>query len=209
MKFFAKSILSAFILSFIITQTFFNAECEDIPNHLVRLHILANSDSDEDQNLKLKVRDYVLSIAGDIFENANNKVEAEHIATTNVEKIVQQAQQYVYSLGYDYKVQGSMEYQMYFNTRDYQDFSLPAGNYDALRITIGEGKGHNWWCVMFPPMCFSMAENTGDSNTKEDSLDQVLNSQQSEITENKDKYEYRFKIVEIYNEVKNFFMEDK
>jgi len=202
MKIFAKAVLTAFVLSFIITQTFFTAECEDIPNRLVRLHILANSDSEEDQSLKLKVRDYILSISGDIFENADNKVEAEHIATTNVDKIVAQTQQYVYSLGYDYKVEGEMKYGMYFNTRDYDSFSLPAGNYDALRITIGEGNGHNWWCVMFPPMCFSMAEDANE-------LDEVLNDAQTEITENKDKYEYRFKIVEIYNDVKSFFTDEK
>lgn len=204
MKILAKAVLTALVLSFILTQTFFTAECEDIPNRLVRLHILANSDTEADQRLKLQVRDYILSIAGDIFENADNKIEAEHIAATNVDKIVKQAQQYVYSLGFDYKVNGEMRYNMYFDTRDYQGFSVPAGRYDALRITIGEGKGHNWWCVMFPPMCFSAAE---DDNSQK--LDSVLNDSQSDITENKDKYEYRLKIVEIYNDIKSFFDDNK
>ena len=204
MKILAKAMLTAMVLSFIFTQTFFTAECEDIPNRLVRLHILANSDTEADQRLKLQVRDYILSIAGDIFENADNKIEAEHIAATNVDKIVNQAQQYVYSLGFDYKVNGEMRYNMYFDTRDYQGFSVPAGRYDALRITIGEGKGHNWWCVMFPPMCFSAAEY--DSSKR---LDSVLNDSQSDITENKDKYEYRLKIVEIYNDIKSFFDDNK
>ncbi len=204
MKILAKAMLTAMVLSFIFTQTFFTAECEDIPNRLVRLHILANSDTEADQRLKLQVRDYILSIAGDIFENADNKIEAEHIAATNVDKIVNQAQQYVYSLGFDYKVNGEMRYNMYFDTRDYQGFSVPAGRYDALRITIGEGKGHNWWCVMFPPMCFSAAE---DDSSK--GLDSVLNDSQSDITENKDKYEYRLKIVEIYNDIKSFFDDNK
>lgn len=204
MKILAKAMLTAMVLSFILTQTFFTAECEDIPNRLVRLHILANSDTEADQRLKLQVRDYILSIAGDIFENADNKIEAEHIAATNVDKIVKQAQQYVYSLGFDYKVNGEMRYNMYFDTRDYQGFSVPAGRYDALRITIGEGKGHNWWCVMFPPMCFSAAED--DSSKR---FDSVLNDSQSDITENKDKYEYRLKIVEIYNDIKSFFDDNK
>ncbi len=204
MKILAKAMLTAMVLSFIFTQTFFTAECEDIPNRLVRLHILANSDTEADQRLKLQVRDYILSIAGDIFENADNKIEAEHIAATNMDKIVNQAQQYVYSLGFDYKVNGEMRYNMYFDTRDYQGFSVPAGRYDALRITIGEGKGHNWWCVMFPPMCFSAAED--DSSKR---LDSVLNDSQSDITENKDKYEYRLKIVEIYNDIKSFFDDNK
>ena len=84
---------------------------------------------------------------------------------------------------------------MYFNTREYDSYTLPAGRYDAFRIIIGEGEGHNWWCVMFPPMCFSMAEENSD-------LTQVLTDEQLEITENKPKYEYKLKIVEIYNELK-------
>lgn len=199
MKTFAKSILAGFIISLILSQTIFTAQCDDIPNHLLRLHIVANSDSEQDQNLKLKVRDYILEQSSDMFKSAKNKVEAEHITKSNIDKIVDEAQNYVYSLGYDYKVTGEIK-NMYFDTRDYDNFSLPAGNYDALRITIGSGKGHNWWCVMFPPMCFSMAE--------ENDLSDVLSEKQTEITDNKDKYEYKFKIVEIYNDIKNSLSEN-
>ncbi len=195
MKNFLKAIITAFILSFIITQTFFTAQCEEIPENILRLHILANSDSEEDQNLKIKVRDHILKESTELFKNADNKTEAVHITKTNLKMIVKEAQQYVYSLGYDYKVSGEIVQDMYFNTREYDNYTLPAGRYDAFRIIIGEGEGHNWWCVMFPPMCFSMAEENGD-------LAQVLTDEQVEITENKPKYEYKFKIVEIYNELK-------
>lgn len=195
MKSFLKAVITAFILSFIITQTFFTAQCEEIPENILRLHILANSDSEEDQNLKIKVRDHILSESTKLFKNADNKKEAVHITKTNLKKIVNNAQQYVYSLGYDYKVSGEIVQDMYFNTREYDSYALPAGRYDAFRIIIGEGEGHNWWCVMFPPMCFSMAEENSD-------LTQVLTDEQLEITENKPKYEYKFKIVEIYNELK-------
>lgn len=195
MKRFLKAVFTAFILSFIITQTFFTAECEEIPENILRLHILANSDSEEDQALKIKVRDHILEEAGDMFKNADNKTEAVHITRTNLKKIVKDAQQYVYSLGYDYKISGEIVQDMYFDTRQYDNFTLPAGRYDAFRIIIGEGEGHNWWCVMFPPMCFSMAEDNSD-------LAQVLTEEQLDIAENETKYEYKFKIVEIYNELK-------
>lgn len=195
MKSFLKAVITAFVLSFIITQTFFTAQCEEIPENVLRLHILANSDSEEDQNLKIKVRDHILKESTELYKNADNKIEAVHITKTNLKRIVKDAQQYVYSLGYDYKVSGEIVQDMYFNTREYDNYTLPAGRYDAFRIIIGEGEGHNWWCVMFPPMCFSMAEENDD-------LAQVLTEEQLEITENKSRYEYRLKIVEIYNELK-------
>lgn len=195
MKRFLKAVITAFILSFILTQTFFTAQCEEIPENILRLHILANSDSEEDQALKIKVRDHILNESTQLFANANNKTEAVHITKRNLDKIVNEAQQYVYSLGYNYKVSGEIVQDMYFNTREYDSFTLPAGRYDAFRIIIGEGEGHNWWCVMFPPMCFSVAEDDSD-------LSQVLTDDQLEITENPVKYEYKFKLVEVYNELK-------
>ncbi|MEE1281894.1 MAG: stage II sporulation protein R [Acutalibacteraceae bacterium] len=195
MKRFLKAVFTAFILSFIITQTFFTAECEEIPKNILRFHILANSDSEEDQALKIKVRDHILEKADDMFKNADNKTEAVHITKTNLKKIIGDAQQYVYSMGYDYKVSGEIVQDMYFDTRQYDNFTLPAGRYDAFRIIIGEGEGHNWWCVMFPPMCISMAEDNSD-------LAQVLTEEQMDIAENQTNYEYKFKIVEIYNKLR-------
>ncbi|MEF2919085.1 MAG: stage II sporulation protein R [Acutalibacteraceae bacterium] len=199
MKRIIKVLLLGFVLSFAISQTVFVAECEDMSNRLLRLHILANSDSEEDQNLKLMVRDYILEISADMFQQADNLLEAEHIANTNLDVIIDKAQKYVYSLGYNYTVQGEVKENMYFTTREYDDFTLPAGNYHAFRITIGEGKGSNWWCVMFPPLCFSVAEENNSG------LSDVLNNQQLDITENSKQYQYKFKIVEIYNDIKNFF----
>lgn len=195
MKMFLKAVALSFVLSFIFSQTVFTAQCEEIPDNVLRLHILANSDSDEDQALKIKLRDYILKQSGEMFKSANNKQEAVHITRSNLKKLVKNAQQYVNSLGYEYTVSGEIVQDMYFDTRQYKSITLPAGRYDAFRITIGEGKGHNWWCVMFPPMCFSVAEESCD-------LTQALTDQQLEITKNKPKYEYKFKIVEIYNELK-------
>ncbi|MEE0060890.1 MAG: stage II sporulation protein R [Acutalibacteraceae bacterium] len=195
MKMLLKAVALAFVLSFIFSQTVFTAQCEEIPDNVLRLHILANSDSEDDQALKIKLRDYILEQSGDMFKSVNNKQEAVHITRSNLKKLIKSSQQYVNSLGYDYLVSGEIVQDMYFDTRQYQDITLPAGRYDAFRITIGEGNGHNWWCVMFPPMCFSVAEESCD-------LAQVLTDQQLEITENRPKYEYKFKLVEIYNEIK-------
>lgn len=199
LKHLSKAILTALFLSFIFTQIFFNTQCEDIPNHVIRLHILANSDSEQDQSLKIKLRDYILYNSRSLFEKAENKQEAEHIVKTNLDKILHDAQSYVHSLGYDYKVSGNLEEDVYFNTRRYESFTLPSGNYTALRITIGEGQGHNWWCVMFPPLCFSAAEKH-DGKT----LSDVLSEDEYNITQNSEQYEYKFKIAEIYNDIKNF-----
>lgn len=197
MKLLTKSILLAFIISVVFSQAVFTAECDDMSEKLLRLHILANSDSEEDQNLKLKVRDEILAKAGDLFVNAENKASAEKITRENLDLIVNLAQQYVYDCGYNYKVSGELV-NMYFDTRHYDNFTLPAGQYDALRITIGKAEGKNWWCVMFPPMCFSSAEETSD-------MDSVLNAEQVDIIENETKYEYKFKTVEIFNDIVNFF----
>lgn len=202
MRIITKAILVGFILTSIISQTIFTAQCDDMPEHLLRLHILANSDSAEDQQLKLKVRDYILEEAGDMLSSADNKIEAEHITKTNLDNIERIAQEYVGSLGYNYEVKAELKENLYFNTREYEKFTLPAGRYDALRITIGDGAGKNWWCVMFPPMCFSSAEEESD-------LSQVLSEEQIDIVENKTKYEYKFKVVEIYNEIKNMLSTEK
>lgn len=197
MKLLTKTILFSFIITTVFSQFVFDAQCANMSDKLLRLHILANSDSTEDQNLKLKVRDEILAYASDLFSAAKSKSQAESITENNIDDIVSMAQQYVYSQGYNYKVQGKIT-KMYFNTRHYDNITLPAGEYDALRITIGEGKGKNWWCVMFPPMCFSSAQ---DSNE----MDDVLNDDEIDIIENEPKYEYKFKAVEIFNSIVSFF----
>lgn len=197
MKLLTKTILFSFIITTIFSQFVFDAQCANMSDKLLRLHILANSDSTEDQNLKLKVRDKILAYASDLFSDAQSKSQAESITENNIDDIVFMAQQYIYSQGYSYKIQGKIT-KMYFNTRHYDNITLPAGEYDALRITIGEGKGKNWWCVMFPPMCFSSAQ---DSNE----MDDVLNDDEMDIIENEPKYEYKFKAVEIFNSIVSFF----
>lgn len=190
MKLFIKSACIAFVLTVIYSLIPFQAECADISDEVFRLHILANSDNEEDQNLKLKVRDRVLEYSETLFKNAGSKEEAESIISDNLQNISNTAYAEVLDNGYDYKVKAEIT-NMYFTTRYYENYTLPSGMYDALRITIGSGKGHNWWCVMYPSICISTEEEQ-DKKAKE-----VFDTTQYDIVKN-EKYQYKFKVVEIF-----------
>lgn len=137
--------------------TAFSESCEKAQDEFFRLHIMANSDSDEDQALKYDLRDYLLNDLGVIFEDSRNAEDAALAAKQNLAYINEKAQAFVYEKGYEYTVR-SQVCNMYFTTRVYGNTTLPAGNYNALRLTIGKGEGHNWWCVLFPPLCLPAAE---------------------------------------------------
>ncbi len=145
----------------------FAKECEQMPDKLFRLHILANSDSEEDQQLKYALRDYLLTDMEEIFANCSSSEEAKEAAKKNLALITEKSQQFVYDKGYNYTVTASVE-NVYFTTRQYGGFTAPAGNYDALRILIGEGEGHNWWCVMFPPLCLGAVEDYTAAHSDEE-----------------------------------------
>ncbi len=197
MKLLIKSACVAFVLAVIYSMIPFQAECKEISNDTFRLHILANSDSEADQALKLKVRDDVLQFTKSLFENANSKQEAESLVSANLQAIANTAYQSVLKNGYSYNVKAEVT-QMYFTTRYYDNYTLPSGKYDALRLTIGEGEGHNWWCVMYPSICIS-AEEEKDAKAKE-----AFDDTQYDIVKN-DSYRYKFKIVEIFEQICSWF----
>lgn len=137
----------------------FAQDCREIRESSLRLHILANSDSQEDQALKLKVRDRVLAQCGGLFSGTQNAGDAKAAAQAHLDEIVECAQGVLRENGCHDSV-GAQVVNMYFETRVYDGFTMPAGDYDAVRITIGEAEGHNWWCVLFPPLCLPAAEST-------------------------------------------------
>jgi stage II sporulation protein R len=196
MKLWEKSVLLGLILTVLFTMTGFVGQCENISEKVLRLHILANSDSDEDQALKLKVRDRLLSCSAGLLDGVEDRLEAERVTRDQLAFFQQEAQDEIYNQGYDYPVQVELT-RMYFNTREYDTVTLPAGTYDALRVTIGAAEGHNWWCVMFPPMCLPAAEESRE-------LGDVLNEEEMEIVQGQG-YEVRFKIVEIFENVCDWF----
>jgi stage II sporulation protein R len=137
--------------------TGFARDYSEIREGVVRLHILANSDSPADQELKLHVRDRVLKDSAAIFTGSYTKAEAEAAARLYLPAIEAAAKGEIAARGYAYPVKAKLV-NMYFESRDYGETVFPAGRYDAVRLEIGAAKGKNWWCVMFPPMCLPAAE---------------------------------------------------
>lgn len=187
-----KSLLCGLIVAILISSlSGFALKCEKIKGEVLRLHIIANSDSAEDQALKYKIRDKVLIEFRNLF-NGKNSEEAKQIATENIKSIEAFISQVITDEGFDYNVRAEIT-NMYFDTRIYEDTTISAGFYDALRITIGDAEGKNWWCVMFPPMCISAAKKS--SKNLEDCEAASITE---EITDTGNrKYIAKFAIVEI------------
>ncbi len=196
MKLLFKSLSVGLILSIFFTMIPFSAQCSILSDKLFRLHILANSDSEADQELKLRVRDKVIDYTTTLFEDCNTKEETISITEDNLSSILDVAQKEVYNSGYNYKVNGEIT-KMYFNTRTYSKFTIPSGKYDALRITIGEGNGHNWWCVMYPSFCLGESSDLEKSSLSENDKDL--------ISKNSDEYKIKFQIIEWFEKLKEIF----
>ena len=134
----------------------FAEDCERIQHSVLRLHIPANSDSDADQQTKLALRDYILNTYGaQLSADGDIAVAKEHISAM-LPQIENDCNRFLSERGADYSAQATLV-NMYFTTRQYENVTLPAGYYDALRITLGSGEGQNWWCIMFPPLCIPVA----------------------------------------------------
>ena len=135
-----------------------DAERAALADKVVRLHVLANSDSETDQALKLKVRDRVLERAAELLEESENRDQAEKCLTEALPELEALAAEEIAANGYDYPVTARLE-EASFPTKEYDGFTLPAGKYLALRVIIGEGAGKNWWCVVFPPLCTAVSSD--------------------------------------------------
>ncbi len=160
----------------------------DISSSLVRLHVIAASDETAEQELKLRVRDNVLEYLTPVLDKADSPEEAQRIINGELTSIKAAAE--ACAGGRSVSVTLGQEY---YPTREYEGFTLPAGQYQSLRVILGEGKGHNWWCVVFPPLCVSAAEQNK-------ALDAMSEPERGLITE-ADGYELRFRIVELWGEL--------
>lgn len=200
MKRWVKALSIGLALTFLISLCGFSYDCEEIRQQVLRLHVLANSDSEEDQQLKLKVRDAVIEKAAGIFDGIKEEDDAKTVAQEHLDELTRTAQQAVYDAGYEYPVSACLT-KMYFETRAYDAGTMPAGMYDALRITIGKGEGKNWWCVAFPPLCVASATDNAAT------LSDVLTDSQQDIVEQPQKYEVRFKLVEWMEDIGNAIRE--
>lgn len=194
-------LLSVFIL--ISAISYVDAVSNNIADSVFRLHIIANSDSEEDQNLKLKIRDELLSYMNSISENSINKEETIKIAEEHIQEFKHIAEKVIRENGFNYDVNIEIG-KANFPTKYYGDITLPAGIYDALKVQIGEANGKNWWCVMFPPLCFvDVSTGIVPDNSKQE-LKQSLNNEEYDLISKKDDSEisFKFKIVELFQNLK-------
>ena len=174
-----------------------NAVCTNIADSVFRLHVVANSDTDADQNLKYIVRDSIINYINEISKNASCKEEVIKIAQNNIENIEAIALKTIQDNGYNYSIKVSVG-NFVFPSKQYGDITLPPGYYDALKIEIGEAKGQNWWCVMFPPLCFvDISSGIVPDESKEIMKDNMNNEEFSLISKSDTEVKIKFKIVEV------------
>ncbi|MGN0524986.1 stage II sporulation protein R [Eubacterium sp.] len=169
-----------------------NDASNNISTKVLRMHVLANSNSINDQRLKIAVKNNILKSTQELFTDCDNLEESIEIAQSNTELIKASAQEVIkkYNKNYDVKVYVDNEF---FDVREYKDFTLPSGNYNTVKVVIGEGKGKNWWCVMYPAVCISACS---------DDFDKALTKEEKKLITSK-KYIPKFKILEIINKIKN------
>ena len=209
MKRWELAILIGLLLSiFTNSITGFAQQCGEVRASTVRLHILAASDTEEDQALKLMVRDAVLREEGAIFADAQNREDALRCAQSLIPRIEETARRVLQEQGRNMNVRAEVV-NMYFETRHYPEEGvvMPAGRYDAVRILLGDGVGRNWWCVMFPPLCLPAAENpTPDQQAAQERVRQA--AADGALIADQPKYEMKLAVVEAYESIKELFAKD-
>ncbi|NLB28652.1 MAG: stage II sporulation protein R [Clostridiales bacterium] len=191
------SLIAAIIITLFVTTGVSKSQSE-LSEKLVRLHVVANSDSDEDQTLKLRVRDRVLNSLAEPLDGISDAGEAQAVIRENFGAIEGAALEEIRLSGCDYSVSVSLGTED-FPTREYDTFSLPAGEYTALRVEIGGGAGQNWWCVVFPPLCTEIA-TSGDIQALA-----LLGDEEIKLIVQEEGYVVRFKCMEVLASIKAFF----
>ena len=191
---------AALLLAFALTLTagvWASASESALAGQVLRLHVVANSDSDRDQALKLLVRDAVLARAGELLDGVSDRESAEQVLAPHLDELIRSAAEVLAAEGCGDAVTAVLADQ-WFPTKKYDGFSLPAGQYRALRVTIGEGEGRNWWCVVFPPLCLgSVTEESVETVAGE----ALSDGQVALITGQDGGYVLKFRFIEWWNEL--------
>lgn len=190
-----RALVCGFVLAALCSFFPFAAACGQLPRDVVRLHVVANSNGAEDQAVKLLVRDAVLEEAARWYQGAGSMEEASSQLCTHLQSIAGAARQVLGEQGVGYSATAQMT-EMYFPTRDYGDFRLPAGRYRTLRVTLGEGAGKNWWCVVFPSLCLPAA-------TKEEAL-LTLPEGERQVVEGGQEVQVKLKAVELWESLREW-----
>ena len=194
-------ILSVLLFSFVFicVSSYANSVSTNLSDNFFRLHILANSDTEEDQNLKLKVRDNIISYMDTLCYDNLSKEEAIELTKTHLTDFEKIAKLTIEQEGYNYPVKLSIG-NFYFPTKIYGNISLPGGYYDGLKIEIGNAQGQNWWCSLFPPLCFvDISSGVIDEETEEELKEKLNEEDFAIITSNSETIKLKFKIVEIFS----------
>ncbi len=195
MKLFLKVLTATFVVYVAMSLVPFENTCAKLSEDVFRLHILANSDTPFDQNLKLSVRDEVIEKISPLYDDIENKEEAKVITENNLSFIEDIAKEVLSSHGVSYDVKAKVT-NKFFDTRYYDDFTMPAGMYDTLEISIGEGKGKNWWCVMYPSLCVGASSKMSMSEDLTEDEFEVITA---------DDIEFKFKVVEYFEKIRSVF----
>ena len=190
-----KALVCGFVLAALCSFFPFAAACGQLPRDVVRLHVVANSNGAEDQAVKLLVRDAVLEEAARWYQGAGSMEEASSQLCTHLQSIAGAARQVLGEQGVGYSATAQIT-EMYFPTRDYGDFRLPAGRYRTLRVTLGEGAGKNWWCVVFPSLCLPAA-------TQEEAL-LTLPEGERQVVEGGQDVQVKLKAVELWESLREW-----
>ena len=189
-----KRVMICFAVAALVWCGTLIADRQQLHEELIRLHVVANSDTEADQAVKLQVRDAVIKSLEEELKNVADVEQAKAYIRENLPKIQQIANQTLEAAGFDTQAVVSL-CQEAFDTREYDTFSLPAGVYESLRIVIGEGQGHNWWCVVFPSLCLPVAQTAGFP----DSLNSALTGEEG--------YELRFYLLDAMGRLENILFQ--
>ena len=186
---------------FINAYSYVNAISNNLSDNVFRLHVIANSDSVEDQNLKYIVRDKLISYMNNLCSNCTNKEEAIKIVNNNISSFQEIAKNTMLENGYNYNVTVEVG-NFKFTTKTYGDISFPAGYYDALKVKIGTAKGQNWWCVMFPPLCFIDVTSGVVPDSSKKQLQNNLSSEEYSLVSSStnSSYNIKFKLIEFFEQ---------
>jgi stage II sporulation protein R len=187
------------LYTLILSISYAKSVSSEIKDTVFRLHVLANSDENHDQELKLKVRDKIVEYLNENITPETSKDDVTNFVSKNIETIKEISKNVIEENGYSYDVNiyiGNFD----FPTKEYGDVSLPAGNYDGMRVVIGNGDGQNWWCVLFPPLCFVSPTNGVVDEGSKETLEESLDDETYNIIANNDDApkKIKFKILEIF-----------
>ena len=191
------------IFIFISAKSYSNIMFENISNNFLRLHIVANTVSTEDQILKYNIRDAVLEYINPLFENIKDKESALNILTCHINEIQIIASNIAVSSGFNYPITVSVG-NFYFPTKNYSKITLPEGHYDALKIELGKADGQNWWCVMFPSLCLLDTNHLSFSKSADKVLNENLSSEEYSVISNVDSskdIKIKFKLIELFENI--------